>query len=182
LAGVALCWLVSPGVAQCRLVTLGCDYFGFLVVVFVLVLVVAALPSPPLVLLFLWFWRVGWSVGHPDNFGKAKFWTAEAVVTNSGRWLYCVCRVHHSIAIFAVDQDDGSLAQAGRVALVSEPFVLFLAPNSSLFTDLRSLFIFSCWILALLFRSRATVGSTLHLLRHSGHLKHEPRWDHARRR
>jgi 6-phosphogluconolactonase len=51
--------------------------------------------------------------GHEDNFGKAAFWGAEAVVTLDGKWYYYICRVHHSLAIFEV-QADGLLVAAGR--------------------------------------------------------------------
>lgn len=54
--------------------------------------------------------------GHEDNFGKAAFWGAEAVITRDGKWYYYICRVHHSLAIFAV-QPDGRLSPAGRQAL-----------------------------------------------------------------
>ena len=55
--------------------------------------------------------------GHPQNFGKAAFWTAEAAITPDGLLLLVICRVHQSIAIFRVDPTDGSLALAGRQPL-----------------------------------------------------------------
>eukprot|EP00040_Diaphanoeca_grandis_P009600 m.49435 g.49435 ORF g.49435 m.49435 type:complete len:389 (+) comp21021_c1_seq1:13-1179(+) len=54
--------------------------------------------------------------GHEHNFGFAKFWGAEMVITKSGKFLYAICRVHHSLAIFRTNAD-GTLAEAGRQAL-----------------------------------------------------------------
>ena len=47
--------------------------------------------------------------GHPHNLGKAKFWAAEAAITSSGAWIYCICRVHHSLAIFKVNADGAAI-------------------------------------------------------------------------
>jgi 6-phosphogluconolactonase len=55
--------------------------------------------------------------GHAHNLGKGAFWTAEAAIAPDGAFLYVICRVHHSVAIFAVQQN-GGLVFAGRTALL----------------------------------------------------------------
>ena len=60
-----------------------------------------------------------------------------------GGWVYCICRVHHSVAIFKVDNDgDGGLLPAGRQMLApgsnarnlaidpSDNFVLFASQDA----------------------------------------------------
>merc|ERR1719201_3176996 len=42
---------------------------------------------------------------HPDNFGKADWWTSEAAVSRDGRFLVVVCRVAHSLAVFSVKKN-----------------------------------------------------------------------------
>ena len=49
---------------------------------------------------------------HPENFGKASFWTAEALLGPDARFLYVICRIHHSIAIVPVGAD-GALDEGG---------------------------------------------------------------------
>lgn len=56
------------------------------------------------------------ALGHPDNKGKGEYWTAEAAITADGSFVYCICRVHHSLAICRVDAD-GGLELVGRQAL-----------------------------------------------------------------
>lgn len=70
--------------------------------------------------------------GHPHNLGKGKFWAAEAVITQSAAWLYCICRVHHSLAIFKVNAD-GTLEANGRQALAdfSNARNMTLAPSGA---------------------------------------------------
>jgi 6-phosphogluconolactonase len=46
--------------------------------------------------------------GHPDNFGKADFWTAEAVLSHDDRYLITICRIDHSLSVLPV-LPDGSL-------------------------------------------------------------------------
>merc|ERR1712232_902722 len=43
--------------------------------------------------------------GHPENLGKASFWTAEAQITHDGKFIFCICRVDQSLAIFKVEHD-----------------------------------------------------------------------------
>ena len=40
----------------------------------------------------------GYSGG--GGLGKGNFWASEAVITHDGSYVYCICRVHQSIAIF----------------------------------------------------------------------------------
>ena len=60
---------------------------------------------------------------YPDGYagggglGKASFWAAEAAITRDGRHVYCICRVHQSLAIFAADERTGELRAAGRQPL-----------------------------------------------------------------
>ena len=51
-----------------------------------------------------------------------------------GGWVYCICRVHHSVAIFKVDNDgDGGLLPAGRQMLApgSNARNLAIAPSDN---------------------------------------------------
>lgn len=57
--------------------------------------------------------------GHPDNLGNADFWGAEGCLTADGSHYYYICRVHHSIAVFDVDPDDGTLRFASRRRLTA---------------------------------------------------------------
>jgi 6-phosphogluconolactonase len=60
--------------------------------------------------------------GNPENLGKADFWGAEGCLSADGSHYYYICRVHQSIAVFAVGLDDGKLTFSSRCAL---------APNSN---------------------------------------------------
>ena len=57
--------------------------------------------------------------GHPENLGKADFWGAEGCLSADGSHYYYVCRVHQSIAVFAVGPDDGALRFSSRHALAA---------------------------------------------------------------
>lgn len=54
---------------------------------------------------------------HPENLGKADFWGAEGCLSVDASHYYYICRVHQSIAVFAVDPDDGKLTFSSRHAL-----------------------------------------------------------------
>lgn len=54
---------------------------------------------------------------HPDNLGQAAYWGAEGCLSADGRFYYYICRVHQSIAVFAVDPDDGRLSFSSRAPL-----------------------------------------------------------------
>ena len=49
--------------------------------------------------------------------GKGRFWASEAVITFNGDYIYCICRVHQSIAVFKV-LEDGKLLEHGRSNLL----------------------------------------------------------------
>jgi 6-phosphogluconolactonase len=51
----------------------------------------------------------------PENF-RGENWTAEVVVHPNGKFLYGSNRGHDSIAVFAVDEDKGTLAAVERVS------------------------------------------------------------------
>ncbi|MBM3798017.1 MAG: lactonase family protein [Acidobacteria bacterium] len=55
--------------------------------------------------------------GHAENLGKADFWGAEGCL--AGGHYYYICRVHQSLAAFAVDPMDGRLRFTGRYALAA---------------------------------------------------------------
>jgi 6-phosphogluconolactonase len=57
------------------------------------------------------------ALGHPDNLGKAAYWGAEGCLGADGKHYYYICRVHQSIAVFAVSPDDGRLSFSSRHAL-----------------------------------------------------------------
>lgn len=54
---------------------------------------------------------------HPENLGMADFWGSEACLSADGAYYFYICRVHQSIAVFAVDSGDGTLAFNGRYSL-----------------------------------------------------------------
>ena len=56
---------------------------------------------------------------HPENLGKADFWGAEGCLSADASHYYYICRVHQSIAVFTVGQDDGKLTFASRHALAA---------------------------------------------------------------
>ena len=66
-----------------------------------------------------------------DNFGQANFWGAEGCLSADGTSYYYLCRVHHSIAVFNVDPENGQLS--------------FAKPMDSLRTPMRGTL---CWIQA----------------------------------
>jgi len=78
---------------------------------------------------------------HPDNFGKASYWTAEALLSADARFLYTICRIHHSISILPVNAD-GSLDEAGMTRFgtyTQSPFSLReIERNSTLLALPRS--------------------------------------------
>ena len=57
--------------------------------------------------------------GHPDNLGKADFWGAEGCLSADAAHYFYICRVHQSIAVFAVGPDDGMLTFSSRHALAA---------------------------------------------------------------
>lgn len=58
--------------------------------------------------------------GHPDNLGKADFWGAEGCLSADGSHYYYICRVHQSIAVFAVAPSDGRLTLSSRQPLAAQ--------------------------------------------------------------
>ncbi|MBS1824124.1 MAG: lactonase family protein [Acidobacteria bacterium] len=68
---------------------------------------------------------------HPDNLGKAGFWGAEGCLSATGSHYYYICRVHQSIAVFAVSPEDGKLTVSSRHALATHSNArnLTLAPS-----------------------------------------------------
>ncbi len=56
---------------------------------------------------------------HPENHGKADFWGAEGCLSADGSHYYYICRVHQSVAVFAVDREDGKLTFSSRHALAA---------------------------------------------------------------
>lgn len=54
---------------------------------------------------------------HPQNYGKADYWGAEAVITANGEWYVYVCRVDQSLAVFSVNPDNGHLVLKHRAPL-----------------------------------------------------------------
>lgn len=57
--------------------------------------------------------------GHADNLGKSDFWGAEGCLSAGATYFYYICRVHQSIAVFAVGLDDGLLTFSSRHALAA---------------------------------------------------------------
>lgn len=68
---------------------------------------------------------------HVDNLGKADFWGAEGSLSAGASHYYYICRVHQSIAAFAVGPEDGTLTFSSRHALArrSNARNLTLAPS-----------------------------------------------------
>ncbi len=56
---------------------------------------------------------------HPENLGKADFWGAEGCLSSDASHYYYICRVHQSIAVFAVSPEDGTLMYSSRYALAA---------------------------------------------------------------
>lgn len=56
---------------------------------------------------------------HPENLGKAGFWGAEGCLSADGSHYFYICRVHQSIAVFAVAPSDGTLSFSSRHALTA---------------------------------------------------------------
>jgi 6-phosphogluconolactonase len=57
--------------------------------------------------------------GHPDNLGRADFWGAEGCLSADASHYFYICRVHQSVAVFAVGPDDGKLTFSCRCALAA---------------------------------------------------------------
>ena len=68
---------------------------------------------------------------HPDNLGKSDLWGAEGCLSAGGPHYYYICRVHQSIAVFAVGPKDGTLTFSRRHPLAphSNARNLTLAPG-----------------------------------------------------
>lgn len=55
----------------------------------------------------------------PENLGKSDYWGAEGCLSVDGSYYYYICRVHQSIAVFAIDPINGKLNFSNRFPLTA---------------------------------------------------------------